>query len=392
MILSRIVVFLKGMTMGCIDVVPGVSGSTVAVLLGFYERFIAALKNIDADLIRATLAPLRNKFDAPSRQHCAETWRQKDMPWFVNLILGLLSALVIASIYIPILMERYPEVMRGFFFGLVLGSAANPFLNIKPWRRHYPIIIAAFAIAFYFLLGQQLTAPYHIADITAQEAITLEKLAALTPSILTPYDIYNLPQNAHLRELFPIAHDAGRAAFGALTLTPGTEIAIPKPFYLLCLLAGFTAICAMLMPGISGSFVLLVLGYYYFALNTAKTFFAEAASGNFLPHHGLYVLCIVGGALIGLAAFSRAVSWLLSRFRDVTHAAIIGILLGCLRAVWPFQTHDPSGLPHNIAPNPALHYFWPTLIAFVLAIGIVALTLGLQARQKNKTSSNAGHS
>ena len=132
--------------MGTVDIVPGVSGSTVAVLLGFYERFIAALKNIDISLFRAFWGVVRGRFSRASREACAEACKRADLPWLINLLLGLATAFVLASFAIPRLMEKYPSVMWGLFFGLVLGSVITPWRQVARWHVSRVAIIAVFAL------------------------------------------------------------------------------------------------------------------------------------------------------------------------------------------------------------------------------------------------------
>ena len=361
--------------MGSVDIVPGVSGSTVAVLLNIYERFIAALKNINKTLILALLRPFAHRFDKESRAACKQACIDADLPWLINLVLGLFCAFIVASFVIPALMMRFPEVMRGFFFGIVLGSIITPFRQITRWRLPQILTIALFGAGFYLLLGQQLNPPTELVPIAVSEPTTLQQLCSTFPCFNTPAEIQALPQNAAIQSLAdPVSG----------TITPGTEVFLPKPYMLFCLAAGFVAICAMLLPGISGSFVLLILGSYFFMLNTGKSFIHALAHGNFLGTHLLYLGCFVFGAVAGIAAFSRVLTYLFKTHRDLTLCAIIGILLGCLRGVWPYRITDSIGNSLNTLPSLDTPHLWTSLIAMICALGIVVFTVVLQIKMDKK--------
>ena len=375
---SKLALFFKGMAMGTVDIVPGVSGSTVAVLLGIYERFIASLKNINGTLIKALIRPFVHRFDATSRRGAVQAIRDADLPWLLMLLAGLASAFVVASFIIPMLMERYPETMRGVFFGLVLGSIVTPIRDIQRWRFSHFLMIIACACAFYFILGQNVTAPVAIETVTTVGGETLDAICFEAPCFHVSADILAMPENQALREA-----TAGALQPTSQTLPAGLEIALQKPLFGFCFASGFLAICAMLLPGISGSFVLLILGCYYFMLNTGKGFLTALVHGQFYGMNLVYLACFVVGALCGIAAFSRVLTWLLNRYRDMTLAAIIGILIGCLRGVWPYRSQDESGVAANIIP--AIDDVWPTILAICFGLAIVIVTVWVQIRFEKKS-------
>lgn len=366
---SRIVLFLKGIVMGTVDIVPGVSGSTVAVLLGFYERFIAALKNIDISLFRAFWGVVRGRFSSASREVCAEACKRADLPWLINLLLGLATAFVLASFAIPRLMEKYPSVMWGVFFGLVLGSVITPWRQVARWHVSRVAIIAVFALGCYYLMGQHVQAPVAVEYVVADGTKALSALCEEAPCFYTPSDVYAMGANAGLR---------GAVSDADEVIGAGVSVAVPKAYYLYCILAGFCGICAMLLPGISGSFILLVMGCYYFMLHTGKSFLHGLSQGIVYPSHLLYMICFGVGAILGIALFSRALTYLLKNYRDATLCAIIGILVGCLRAIWPFKSFE-SGYQVNVLPSQ-----WgevvPVAIACAVGLGVVVATVVVQSK------------
>jgi putative membrane protein len=243
---------LRGLLMGAADVIPGVSGGTVALVVGIYERFVGSVSAGASALFRFA----RLDLDGGRR-------RWKDVEWtlVIPLGLGIVTALVIGSRIIPGLLEAYPSEMRAVFFGLILGSLAVPYRRMSGVETREIALIVVFALIAFVLVG-----------------------------------------------------------------LPPREIAEP-PLPLVFVLAAI-AICAMILPGVSGAFMLLAFGIYRPTL--------EALSGLDLP----YILVFVAGAGVGLGLFSQVLTWLLEHRHDVTMAALVGLMAGSLRALWPWLDED----------------------------------------------------
>jgi putative membrane protein len=251
---SPIVHFLQGLLMGGADIIPGVSGGTMALIVGIYERLIHSIRS----LAGAAVYLLRGR-RAEARDRFAEVHWRLVLP----LGVGILTALITGARFIPPLLERYPEGSRAIFFGLILGSLAIP------WKR----------------IEERL--PVHYA----------------------------------------IAAGAAIAAF-LLTGLPPREVTDPP--LLAVFFAAAIAICAMILPGVSGSFLLYVMGIY--AATLAAVNARDVA----------YIAVFAAGAVIGLGSFSRIIDHLLRHRHDVTMAALVGLMAGSLRALWPWQDVDRS--------------------------------------------------
>ncbi|MBQ1266730.1 MAG: DUF368 domain-containing protein [Proteobacteria bacterium] len=378
---------LQGMAMGTIDIVPGVSGSTIAVLFGIYERFIAALKNIDLQLLKATFGLFRHGFSKDARRQCLNVWQKKDTLWLLNLVTGLGCAIVAASFFIPWLTEQYPDVTRGFFFGLVLGSTITPILALNRPKWLEIIFILVFGVACYVLLGQHFSPPSNLVTQIASEGVTYGEMFRSLPSLLPPDAVAAMPQNEALRAAVPAITTTPQSELTQLVLPAGTPVTLPAiPLYF-SFIAGFAAICAMLLPGISGSFILLVLGLYYGALNAARGTFSALAHAHFATEHILVLSLLALGAIAGVATFSRALTWLFNHYRRLTMAAITGILLGCLRAVWPFRATQ-DGLSVNVMPTLATPHFFSVILAGLCALGLVIFVVYSQHKKTKTTTDN----
>lgn len=243
---------LHGLLMGAADSVPGVSGGTMALIVGIYERLLRSI----GTGFRAILTVLRLDF-----RGAVEHLKRVEWALVLPLGAGIGTALVVAAEIIPGLLEQYPAQMRGLFLGMVGASIAIP------WKR----------------------VERHTAALTS-----FALLAAVAAFVFS-----------------------GLPALGAAEPTP-----------LRTLLSASVAICAMILPGVSGAFLLEVLGMYEPTL--------EAIHARDL----MYVATFAVGATFGLGSFALLLSRMLQRMHDPTMMVLVGLMLGSLRALWPWQTED----------------------------------------------------
>jgi putative membrane protein len=287
---------LRGLLMGSFDVVPGVSGGTVALVVGIYERLIASIRAA----VDAGLALARLDLDRSRRRLAEIDWRL-----VVPLVTGIAIAIVtLARVIEPLLDEETgnPVQARAVFFGLVCGSL------VVPWKRAGGLRGRRWALA-------------------------------------------------------------GLAAVGAFVLSGLPETEVSDPARLAVLGAAMVAICAMILPGISGAFILLALGMY------APTI--AAINDRDLAYLAVFAV----GAMIGLGAFAKLLNRLLTHHHDATMAALLGLMVGALRALWPYQDAD-RGLEAPPGDPSALLELGLALGAFlfvVAAISIARRTAGDEA-------------
>lgn len=239
---------LSGMLMGVAEIIPGVSGGTVALIVAVYERLVRALST----LVSVGLAVLRADLQAV-RTHVST------VPWglIVPLLLGMLVTIWAGARVIPGLMAEYPAQMRGLFLGLVAASLLIPALRIQR------LTVARIGLG----IGCA-AAAFVLSGLPASEAYA--------PSLWRVF---------------------GSAA---------------------------VAICAMILPGVSGAFLLEAMGMYTPTLDALNTLQIS------------YVATFVLGAAVGLGTFAKLLDWLLARRHDATMAALVGLIVGALRALWPY--------------------------------------------------------
>jgi putative membrane protein len=241
-----ILLYLKGIGMGAADVVPGVSGGTIAFISGIYEELIRSIREA-TEAAQRDLLKFRIKAFIDSLN-----WS-----FLITLFAGIITSIALLSKLVLFLLENHPIPLWSFFFGLIVASTIVVYSKIG--SQHTGIIVAAIAGAV--------------------------------------------------------------VAFWITTITP-TETPDGLWFILLC---GAIAICAMILPGISGSFILLLMGKYQYILNALQELKISV------------ILTFIGGCIIGLAGFTRFLDWLLSRYHDLTVAILAGFMAGSLNKVWPWK-------------------------------------------------------
>lgn len=238
--------FLKGMAMGAADIVPGVSGGTVALLTGIYERLINGIKSVGLD----TITTLKG-------QGPLAAWKQMDGTFLLSILLGAATSIVLFARVIHYFLEIFPIPTWALFFGLVLACVIHVAQQVSVWGA---------------------------------KNIGLLVMGALLVGVMS----------------FSSATE--------VTLTPMTLF-----------FSGALAICAMILPGISGSFILLLLGMYGQVIAAIKGFDFTVLS------------IFAAGCLIGLMTFSRILSWVFEHHRSAILSLLTGFMLGALIKVWPWK-------------------------------------------------------
>jgi len=236
----------KGFCMGASDVVPGVSGGTMAFILGIYEELINAIKSFDLKGLQLLVTlKLRALLDSVSWQ------------FLLAVGIGILTAVFSLSKVLSWLLNNQPVLIWSFFLGLILASVVSVSRRIQAWRAPVWFSLFGGTTGAYWLVG-------------------------FVP-VSTPND----------------------------------------PWFLF--LSGAIAICAMILPGISGSFILVLLGKYLYVL--------EAVNNRDF----LVLFLVASGACVGIVAFSRLLGWLLNNYHHLMVALLTGLMLGSLRKVWPWK-------------------------------------------------------
>ena len=293
-LLDYLTVTLRGFLMGTADAVPGVSGGTVALLVGIYEELIQSIRAV-ADL-RHLQRVFRLQFKA----------LLDELPWkfLLALVLGIFAGAVTLAHLLENLLETQPLFVWAFFFGLVAASAVVVARRVRVWGSGGVLLLVSGAVITYLVVG------------------------------LVPMD------------------------------TPDTFLAF--------FLSGMIAICAMILPGISGAFILVLLGKYQDVL--------AAVTGLDLPRLIVFLL----GAVVGISLFSRVLGWLFRRFHDVTISLMIGLMVGSLRKLWPWKG-EPAGLGEALAPatgesliNVLPAWNLETLLVIGIALAGFGLVVGLE--------------
>lgn len=249
-----LLVGLKGIGMGAADVIPGVSGGTIAFMTGIYEELVGSINSINGTAVKLLF---KGKF--------RDFWKHINGNFLISLVAGILISIMSLAKLMTYLLNYEPIPTWAFFFGLIVASSVFMLRDIKGWKgKDFVMLVLG------IILG-------------------------VVVCTLSP------------------------------TQTPDALWFI--------FLSGAIAICAMILPGISGSFILLILGKYEFMLSTLT----KILSGEGVLLDFAVVLVFILGALVGILAFSKFLHWLLARYHRSTLLMLVGFIIGSLVKVWPWS-------------------------------------------------------
>ena len=272
---NRSILFLKGMAMGISDLIPGISGGTIALLLGIYKDFISSLKSINYKsfiyLVRLDFKKLNN---------------QLNLCFLLPVFFGILSSIFIFSSLISFLLLDYKVLLFSFFFGLIFFSSIRLISSLKPTSTldFFTVFVGlVIGLSFFFV-----------------------------SSLSTSNSIFSI------------------------------------------FLAGFIAISAMLLPGISGSYILLILGKYEFMLDSISSF------------NWINILIFSLGAITGILSFSKLIHYLLKNYYKSTIFFLSGLMMGALNKVWPWQLDNKIVLPEGDILMPFIIFILSGIISYNL--------------------------
>lgn len=286
-----IILALKGCAMGMADVVPGVSGGTIAFISGIYEELLDSIRSVNATALKLLL-----------RFRLAEFWRHINGRFLLPVLLGIAVAIFSLARLMTYLLVNHPIGIWSFFFGLIVASALLVAKQVGRWD--WRTVLA-------FVVG----------------------------------------------------------AVAAWWITVATPAETPNDWWFV-MLSGAIAICAMILPGISGAFILLLLGKYQYIMH---------AVGEFnIP----VIVVFVIGAAAGIILFSHLLSWLLKHWHDVTVSVLMGFMVGSLNKVWPWKetvetyldSHSVAQplVQNNVAPGTFEQLTGqPSLLVQAVLLGIV---------------------
>lgn len=241
--------YLKGLAMGAADIVPGVSGGTIAFISGIYNELLASISAVKPSL-----------FSTLKKEGLAGVWKEVNANFLIVLLLGIATSVLTLAKLIEYLLHYQPILLWAFFFGLILASIIYIGKEIKRWN-------------VFSVLGLLVGAAF-----------------VVWLSVMPPFN--------------------------------------PQMSYLFLFFAGMIAICAMILPGISGSFILLIMGAY-------------AGVVKAISDKDLLKIATVGlGAVVGLLAFSNLLKWLLAKYNNTMMAVLTGFLIGSLWKIWPWKQDE----------------------------------------------------
>ena len=282
--------FLKGMGMGAANVIPGVSGGTIALITGIFERLINSIKSFNLTALKLFFTGKWKAF----AEHV-------DLKFLVAVFLGIAAAILSVAKLFEFLFANYPVYIWAFFFGLIIASIYYVGRTVNKWNL---------ASLLFFAIGTGI---------------------------------------------------ALLIAFG----TPAQE----NHNFLYLILCGVVGTCSMILPGLSGSYVLLLMGNYEYVMIDAVNMLTTS------PWEGIKILIpVVIGAVIGLLAFAHLLSWIFKKFHDQTVALLTGFILGSTPIIWPWKHAITNALKDGTEKVVGYQWQWPAInTEFFIALAIMLL-------------------
>lgn len=337
---------LKGMVIGVANIIPGVSGGTLALVLGIYERLINAIHNISLQTIRAFLGLLR--FNKNAIHEFKVELERIDAYFLASILTGAVISIFSLAKLMTFFLEKFHDPTYGFFCGLVIVSAWVPFKLIKKHSisTFLAMVIAAAAVV---AISSMSTDEQKINRAQVKHELQINKVKSAAVNSTSATDTES---NLSLVKERP-DHSPSRLLF--------------------MVLAGVIGISAMILPGISGSFLLLLMGVYFAILKSIIDFDILTLASFSL------------GMLIGLIATSHLLNYALKRWYDVTVSSLLGLVFGSMVAIWPFKGTAIVGgemiylsnkLPSGFGTNELA-----TLIATLVGGGIVWVLICIEQKK-----------
>jgi len=291
--LIYILTLIKGGLVGIANIIPGVSGGTFALILGIYEKLLAAIGNFGTGTAKSIFSVILDPKNQNKRRLFKQEMQRIDLGWLLLLAIGAVLAILLSSHLIAYLLDNHLSATLAFFVGLIV------------------------------------------------------------PSIIVPYRLLN---QRGIKELLSVLIGCGFLILLTVVLKPTAQ---SSSGLLSLFFAGAIAVSAMILPGVSGSFVLMLMGEYRAVLEAI----------NNMDFIKLFVFAM--GCIVGLLAFVRLLNYLLKKYHSLTISFLIGLILGSLWVLWPFK-EIPNGAKITAGQN-----IWPAVFDRQVSFAVLALIIGL---------------
>lgn len=345
-----------GLCMGSADIVPGVSGGTIAFVMGFYEELLRSLESLNHE---ALLALVQGRWGLASQ---LIAW-----PFLVPLLSGIGIAIALLAQLIDTILNHMElrTLLYAAFFGMIAASVYYCAKQLPRWRKRDVIALILGTLLAFFLTGIE-----DSGDNSAVEQYHAALPTSFQPKVAHDQTILNYDASAGiLRDMtadeLEVLYVQGVLGAEDFVERTSDNVKIPlasvvakqvktawiNPWIIFC---GALAVCALLLPGISGSYLLQMLGMYSAVIAALADFTSGLVHLSFNVRAALVLANLAAGIAVGAALFSHVVSWLLARYRSATIAFLTGCMVGSLRTLWPFYTYEYILEPIHLLRGPRL--------------------------------------
>jgi putative membrane protein len=365
---------LSGACMGAADIVPGISGGTIAFIMGFYDRLLRSISSFDMQAWRLLF-----------RFQVRAFLNHVGWEFLAALITGIsFSFIMLASFFQHVLgHEVYRVYLYALFMGLILASIYLCLKEIPKWT-----VINGITLILGTSCGILLTSAR--TDVMPSELLynvhISKKVNSLPAKNFDPktQTLLNVPESylsamvaKHYITLDTIVHQQKSDKVDVVFSFIHNDYSSQLNFWMI--VCGIIGVTAMLLPGISGSYMLTILGAYPIVIGALADFTTGLKNGVFYREDFFVLLSVLVGILIGALVFSRVVHWLMEHYRSLTMATMIGFMLGSLPSVWPFYTYEYVVNPLKLDKGPMLQVVdpvWPPLVWEILGLAVLLGCVG----------------
>ncbi|MCB1327619.1 MAG: DUF368 domain-containing protein [Leptospiraceae bacterium] len=370
---AKLILASKGLAMGTADIIPGVSGGTIALISGIYDHLILAISSVRATHVLNVLELIAFFWHGERRRLALKSLGTIEWHFLLPLLFGIGLAAGIMVQVIPFVLEHYAFYAFSFFFGLIIFSITVPYRMMKRGLPEITLLLV-FALVVFWSVGlsrvsdaqlfvRQIDPPGGAGMITlpadqkgawelrlpvaglfesgGNESVFESQVADRAGDSLGHFQIEITSSDEQIR----VTANAGPDLFGLQPFVRRSEVVNENGIetlvvhgvlseegdhnLLFVFFSGALAICAMILPGISGAYILVLLGQYRFVAESARDFLKTLE-----PGHGLVLLAFLGGVVVGIFSFVRLLKVLLARYHSLTMAALTGLMIGSLRYIW----------------------------------------------------------
>ncbi|WP_039357439.1 DUF368 domain-containing protein [Candidatus Protochlamydia amoebophila] len=363
--------FFCGLCMGMADLIPGISGGTIAFIMGFYQALLESLKSFNTDTLKLLFTFQWSQFLKKTQ------WK-----FLLTLVSGIACSMIFFSSFLHwiLLNETYRIYLYSLFLGLILASFVFCIRQVKKWSWLKVIaLIIGLSLAYFltdFTLSNSREGKYAVRVDLGSFPVELVNYDGKLLKNLSASDLSVLTAKKNITPTSLVFDRQGQVLGESRQFAKVHHVGFFDGWLIIC---GAIAVCALLLPGVSGSYLLMLLGVYPLIIASLADLVTGLKYLHIDQEAVLVLFNLLLGIVIGGFCFARIASALLKNYPDISIAVLSGFMIGALRSVWPFWTYKYLLAPLKLHKGPQLFIetpYFPSLSSFILIKSIVCIAIG----------------